>query len=161
MRMTQEGQKCIFMLRMEVAEEDMEVQEETILLKWIGPKSLSKSQKIKYIQGLKELKLAGEFKLNNTTHWQFEARMMKNIRFVRIMKINVALKDKKSPLHMTMSFVSVLCSCQYSLLVIIYTRKGNECISLTSHLSFRLMHIRYCCQFTNRLTSYLYFQHTH
>jgi len=68
MRMTQEGQKCIFMLRMEVAEEDMEVQEETILLKWIGPKSLSKSQKIKYIQGLKELKLAGEFKLNNTTH---------------------------------------------------------------------------------------------
>jgi len=29
MRMTQEGQKCIFMLCMEVEEEDMEVQLET------------------------------------------------------------------------------------------------------------------------------------
>jgi len=30
MGVTQEGQKCIFMLCMEVAEEDMEVQEETV-----------------------------------------------------------------------------------------------------------------------------------
>jgi len=30
MEVTQEGQKCIFMLCMEVAEEDMEVQEETV-----------------------------------------------------------------------------------------------------------------------------------
>jgi len=30
MGVTQEGQKCIFMLCMEVAEEDMEVQEETL-----------------------------------------------------------------------------------------------------------------------------------
>jgi len=33
MEVTQEGQKYIFMLCMEVAEEDMEVQEETVLLK--------------------------------------------------------------------------------------------------------------------------------
>ena len=32
MGMTQKGQKCIFILCMDVAEEDMEVQEETILL---------------------------------------------------------------------------------------------------------------------------------
>lgn len=30
MGVTQEGQKCIFMFCMEVAEEDMEVQEETV-----------------------------------------------------------------------------------------------------------------------------------
>jgi len=30
MGVTQKGQKCIFMLRMEMAEEDMEVQEETV-----------------------------------------------------------------------------------------------------------------------------------
>jgi len=29
---TQEGQKCIFMLYIEVAEEDMEVQEETVVV---------------------------------------------------------------------------------------------------------------------------------
>jgi len=32
MGVTQEGQKCIFMLCMEVAEEDMEVQEETVYI---------------------------------------------------------------------------------------------------------------------------------
>jgi len=32
MGMTQEGQKCIFILCMEVVEEDMEVQEETVHL---------------------------------------------------------------------------------------------------------------------------------
>ena len=31
MGMTQQGKKCIFMLCMKVAEEDMEVQEETVL----------------------------------------------------------------------------------------------------------------------------------
>jgi len=31
MRVTQERQKCIFMLYMEVAKEDMEVQEETVI----------------------------------------------------------------------------------------------------------------------------------
>jgi len=32
MGVTQEGEKCIFMLCMEVAEEDMEVQEETVYI---------------------------------------------------------------------------------------------------------------------------------
>jgi len=31
MRVAQEGQKCIFILCMEVPEEDMEVQEETVI----------------------------------------------------------------------------------------------------------------------------------
>jgi len=31
MKVTQEGERCIFMLCMEVGEEDMEVQEETVL----------------------------------------------------------------------------------------------------------------------------------
>jgi len=34
MGVTQEGEKCIFILYMEVAEEDMEGQEETVLLRY-------------------------------------------------------------------------------------------------------------------------------
>jgi len=45
MGVTQEGKKCIFMLCMEMAEEDMEVQEETVLLGLFATNSYKKGHK--------------------------------------------------------------------------------------------------------------------